>query len=122
MIWGGMVGTGTFEFDVPDIAEQPDSPSTPNADNSSSSGGVGMARSFMRWRRKGKFIEDGEDYDDAVYFLQLKQDNWEWSKPLLHGKKDSDNRPLPRTEHTACKTSTNEVFKHLYMLLLRMFR
>jgi hypothetical protein len=94
MVYGGMVNGGTFEFDAPD---------TPDAHASTSS----MQRNFMSWRRKGKKSTFFEETDDAVYFLTLKADQWVWSKPLIHGGKES--KPQPRAEHTASKTGTNEV-------------
>jgi hypothetical protein len=93
MVYGGMVGGGTFEFDAPDSAE--------------SSVGNELERSFMSWRRKGKKGNLLEETDDAVYFLTLNSDKWVWSKPLVHGNKDS--KPLARAEHSACKTGTNEI-------------
>ena len=92
MIYGGMVGGGTFEFDAPDgvdpASEAPE-------------------RSFMSWRRKGKKGHSIEETDDAVYFLTLNADKWTWSKPLIHGGKET--KPLARAEHSACKTGTNEI-------------
>ncbi len=100
MIYGGMVGGGTFEFDAPDTVETLDN------------GSGGMSRSFMSWRRKGKRHNTTnsdmyEETDDAVYYLTLSADKWKWSKPLIHGSKES--KPLARAEHTAAKTGTNEV-------------
>jgi hypothetical protein len=96
MVYGGMVGGGTFEFDAPDGMAEHNEPAG------------GMHRSFMDWRRKGKQSASAvEDTDESVYFLTLNADSWVWSKPLVHGGKDS--RPSGRAEHTACKTGTNEV-------------
>ncbi|RYH17592.1 hypothetical protein EON65_28400 [archaeon] len=92
MIYGGMINGGTFEFDAPDT---PDGTQTSNQ------------RSFMSWRKKGKKSLTMEDTDDSVYFLTLKADQWVWSKPLVHGGKQS--KPEARAEHSACKTGTNEV-------------
>lgn len=61
----------------------------------------------MNKRRKGKQSHASEDTDEAVYFLTLNADSWTWSKPLVHGSKNS--RPSGRAEHSACKTGTNEV-------------
>lgn len=95
MVYGGFVGGGTFEFDAPDgMAE---------------TGGINadMHPSLMTWRRRGKQAAVVEDTDENVYFLTLNADSWVWSKPLVHGGKDS--RPVGRAEHSACKTGTNEV-------------
>ena len=40
-----------------------------------------------------------------MFFLELRADKWQWSKPLVHGT----DRPLARTEHAALKISTNDV-------------
>ena len=94
MVYGGLIGGGTFEFDAPDgVADHAESP--------------GMQRSFMSKRRKGKKSAHIEEIDESVYFLTLNADSWIWSKPLVHGGKDS--RPSGRVEHSACKTGTNEV-------------
>jgi hypothetical protein len=97
MIYGGMLGGGTFEFDAPDglMNENP-------AGDEQSTG-----RSLMNWRRKGKQSSVIEDTDETVYFITLNADKWVWSKPLVHGGKDS--KPPGRAEHSACKTGTNEV-------------
>jgi len=42
-----------------------------------------------------------------VYFLELSANKWSWSKPIVQGGISS--RPSPRAEHSACKTSTNEI-------------
>lgn len=94
MVYGGMVGGGTFEFDTPD--------GMGGMEESSE-----MHRSFMDIRRKGKQSQKVEDTDTSVYFLTLNADSWVWSKPLVHGGKDS--KPPGRAEHSACKTGTNEV-------------
>ena len=94
MVYGGMVGGGTFEFDTPDMVDAPGESSE-------------MHRSFMDIRRKGKTSTKHEDTDTSVYFLTLNADAWTWSKPLVHGGKDS--KPPGRAEHSACKTGTNEV-------------
>lgn len=93
MVYGGILGAKTFEFDEPDGVE------IGNSSNSS--------RSVMEWRRKGKKSEVVEETDEAVYFLTLHENSWVWSKPLVNGNQDS--KPTGRTEHTACKTGTNEV-------------
>eukprot|EP00981_Chlorochromonas_danica_P014657 scaffold8522_cov157-Ochromonas_danica.AAC.1 len=93
MIYGGMTNSGTFEFDAPDSPE--------------AHGQSGIQRSFMTWRRKGKKSNLIEETDDAVYFLTLTADQWVWTKPLIHGSKET--KPPPRAEHSACKTGTNEV-------------
>jgi hypothetical protein len=100
LIWGGMVGDGTFEFDAPsgfspDGVEEPSSPATDNS------------RKFMSWRRKGKQNNFIETTEDSVYFLQLHSEHWKWSKPLVRGAKSV--KPPSRAEHSACKTSTNEI-------------
>lgn len=94
MVYGGMIGGGTFEFDAPD-----------GMNDAGESAAV--SRSFMAWRRKGKQSTASEDTDESVYFLTLNANSWVWSKPLVHGGKDS--RPPGRAEHSACKTGTNEV-------------
>jgi Ras-related protein Rab-1A len=93
MIYGGMISGKTFEFDAPDSA----------ADES-------RGRSFMAHRRRAAGRNKGnleEEVDENVYFLTLNADKWMWSKPLLNSSKDS--RPMARSEHTACRTGTNEV-------------
>lgn len=95
MIYGGMISGKTFEFDIPDSVE--------------TSGESNMTqRSFMSWRRKGKnSSQAGEEADDAVYFLTLHADKWVWSKPMVHGSKET--KPVARAEHAAARTGTNEV-------------
>lgn len=97
MIYGGVTGSGTFEFDAPDGPEP--------AENDSS--GAVMERTFMKWRKKGRKNQFVEDFDDGVYFLSLTAEQWIWSKPLVHGT--SLAKPSPRCEHSACKTGANEV-------------
>lgn len=99
MVWGGMLGGGTFEFDQPDTAEDHEA-----GDDSAS---AELSRSFMRWRRKGKKARFVEEQDDAIYFLELTSDRWIWSKPLVHGTRTA--KPPSRGEHSACKTNTNEI-------------
>lgn len=94
MIYGGMVGGGTFEFDAPDGMDEANQKDV-------------IERTFMSWRRKGKKGNTFEETDDAVYFLTLNSDKWVWSKPLVHGSKES--KPMARAEHSACKTGTNEI-------------
>lgn len=93
MIYGGMVGGGTFEFEAPDGLD--------------TTGPSEIERPFMSWRRKGKKKETIEETDDAVYFLTLNADNWLWSKPLINSPKEV--KPLARAEHSACKFGTNEI-------------
>jgi len=101
LVYGGMLGNGTFEFD-----DQPDA-----ADDV---GDVGdkqphMARTFMNWRRRGKKHIAYEEMDEAVYLLSLTSEKWQWSKPLVHGTRSKKQKPPARAEHCACKTSANEV-------------
>lgn len=97
MIYGGITNTGTFEFDAPDGLDAADMHS-PDI----------MERTFMTWRRKGRKSESlVEESDESVYFLSLKAEEWIWSKPLIHGLRST--KPPARCEHTACKTSSNEV-------------
>eukprot|EP01038_Epipyxis_sp_PR26KG_P013598 gene13598-18252_t len=107
LIYGGMIGGGTFEFDIPDGVDPDD-----NSHNSN--------RELMSWRRKGKKSLMTEETDEAVYILTLNSENWTWSKPLIHTKQENNSplpkgssnhkfKPIGRTEHTACKTNTNEV-------------
>jgi len=96
MIFGGMVGGGTYEFEGPD-----------NADNNDDSNMEKFERTFMNWRKKGKKGKVVEEPDESVYFLELNSDNWVWSKPLIHGTRLQ--KPYARAEHSACKTGTNEV-------------
>lgn len=128
MIYGGMVGGGTYEFDAPDGMGMPDSAdsSASSAAGESASALVGsssgpsspaapssFARSFPRFgsknKRKGKVNKQMEecDFDHAVYLLELNKDRWAWSKPLILGPRVS--QPQPRTDHSACKSGTNEV-------------
>jgi hypothetical protein len=93
MLYGGMVNGGTFEFDAPDSAND--------------HGSLEQGRSVMAWRKKGKKATMVEDTDDGVYFLTLNADSWVWSKPIVHASKDA--KPVGRSEHSACKTGTNEV-------------
>jgi Ras-related protein Rab-1A len=95
MIYGGVNGNGTFEFDAPDGVDGFDK--SPDV----------MERTFMKWRRKGRRNESVEESDDAVYFLTLKSEEWVWSKPIVHGNRS--NKPPARCEHSVCKTGTNEV-------------
>ena len=95
LYYGGFLGGGTFEFDTPDGVDPEEK------------GPGAMERSFMSWRRKGKKSNAMEETDDCVYFLSLNADSWVWSKPLVHGNKAS--KPPSRAEHSACKTSSNEV-------------
>jgi Galactose oxidase, central domain/Kelch motif len=94
MIYGGMSGAGTFEFDAPDSVDAAGESDI-------------MERSFMSWRRKGKKSAGIEESDSAVYFLSLQADGWRWHKPLVHGTRAQ--QPPPRAEHSAAKTGTNEV-------------
>lgn len=65
------------------------------------------------------FHQDNIELDENVYFLTLHANQWEWKKPLvLQGNKTllstpssalNHTIPLPRAEHTATKTNTNEV-------------
>ncbi len=43
-----------------------------------------------------------------VYFLELRNDKWLWSKPIVH-RGSPTNRPIARTEHSATKIDTNEI-------------
>ena len=101
MIYGGMLGGGTFEFD-----EQPDT-----ADECGGDGGPDkpMQRTFMSWRRKGRQSASLEEMDEAVYLLSLNSESWVWSKPLVPGTRSKKEKPPARAEHSAVKTSTNEV-------------
>eukprot|EP00607_Mallomonas_marina_P011061 CAMPEP_0182423810 /NCGR_PEP_ID=MMETSP1167-20130531/9879_1 /TAXON_ID=2988 /ORGANISM="Mallomonas Sp, Strain CCMP3275" /LENGTH=515 /DNA_ID=CAMNT_0024603093 /DNA_START=62 /DNA_END=1606 /DNA_ORIENTATION=+ len=94
-VYGGMVGrTNTYEFDSPDGMEaQGDARS--------------QVRSFMNWRRRGKKNGIGEEADDSVYFLEMTADKWKWNKPLTIGGRAA--RPIARAEHSASKSSTNEM-------------
>ena len=58
-------------------------------------------------KRKGKQKAQSEEYDDGVYFLELRKDSWAWSKPLILGPRSS--QPPMRADHCAAKTNTNEV-------------
>lgn len=97
-LYGGVVGGGTFEFDAPDGVDA--------AEHEVQSSSI-IQRTLAPNIRKGKKSVTIEDTDDSVYFLTLNADRWLWSKPLIHGSKQS--KPAPRTEHTCCKTGTNEV-------------
>jgi hypothetical protein len=95
MVYGGMVGGGTYEFDAPDTAED-------TGDTSS------FGRSFFsNAKRKGKQNRQMEELDENVYFLELAADKWKWTKPLVLGPRSS--QPTPRADHSASKTGTNEV-------------
>ena len=96
MIYGGLVGGGTFEFDAPDGVDN-NEVATPT-------------RRFLLSRnskRKGKQNRQVEEHDENVYFLELRADKWVWSKPLILGPRSS--QPAPRTDHSASKTNTNEI-------------
>ena len=93
-----MVGGGTFEFDKPDGVDGFDDEQRPSMMERA------ISPMIVRQGRKANIIED---VDDSVYFLTLNADSWVWSKPLVHGNRDS--KPLARTEHTICKTGTNEI-------------
>lgn len=98
MVYGGMIDSGTYEFDSSDVG---------GVEENNDHNGAGIERSFMSWRKKGKKANLIEESDEAVYFLSLNADNWVWKKPLLSGTRAL--RPPSRAEHSACKTSTNEV-------------
>lgn len=95
ILYGGMQASDTFEFAAPDGVEEED-PS-----------GSTFRRDFMSSRRKGKQSNAFEGTDEGVYILTLNADRWVWSKPLILSPKNE--RPLPRAEHSACKTGTNEI-------------
>lgn len=103
LIYGGILGGGTFEFDG-----QPDHADEPYDDNNNSSNKP-MTRTFMNWRRKGRQNVNQEEMDEAVYFVSLNSNSWTWSKPLVQGTRSKKQKPPSRAEHTACKTSSNEV-------------
>ena len=90
MIYGGMQAGGTFEFAAPDSVEDEE------ADNPGS-------RHVMSVRRKGKKSALLEGTDEAVYFLTLNAEHWEWSKPITRGV-EGNRKPPARAEHSACKT------------------
>jgi hypothetical protein len=92
-IWGGMTSVGTYEFDEPEDME----------DSRSSS----IIDSFVKTRKKGKKASTNLENDDSVYFLELNGASWSWTRPIVNGSKLS--RPAPRTDHSACKISANEV-------------
>jgi hypothetical protein len=93
LVYGGFVGGGTYEFEEPDSIDDTESSSLP--------------RAFMSWRRKGQKSQLIEEVDDTVYFLTLNADKWNFTKPLVHGGKET--KPSARAEHSACKTGANEV-------------
>lgn len=99
LIYGGILGGGTFEF-----SDSPDGPGTGDDE-----GMAGPTRSFMNWRRKGKQNVQHEEMDESVYLLSLNAESWVWSKPLILGTRSKRQKPPSRAEHSACKTSTNEV-------------
>jgi len=109
LVYGGIVGGGTFEFDAPDSFD------TAGGDNDS-------VPSFLSWsQRKGKQNNNiTEELDENVYLLTLNAEKWTWYKPIVQhtngistpvktAGNGNGHKPLPRTEHTACKTATNEI-------------
>merc|ERR1719487_1104381 len=95
MIYGGMIGAKTYEFDAPEAI-----------DFGGSSTKSQLVRSFMNRKRKGVNKEFVEETDASVYFLTLGSDSWNWSKPLVNHRMP---RPAGRAEHSAVKISANEV-------------
>jgi hypothetical protein len=99
LVYGGMIGLTTFEFDSPEIADN----DSPASDNDASF----MARQFMNQRRKGKNKNLAEEADNGVFFLELNSDSWTWSKPLISHK--TGLVPQARAEHSASKIGTNAI-------------
>lgn len=96
LVYGGMLGGGTFEFDSPDGVDEQGPERAPQ-------------RLMMNWRRKGRQNMQHEEMDESVYLLSLNAESWVWSKPLIAGTRSKGQKPPSRAEHSACKTSTNEV-------------
>jgi len=136
LIYGGLVGGGTFSFKCPNGLDDAEIDTVGESDENLATDENGdyddtlvsrgshvteMKRNIDGWRKKGKENSPTlTDYDDRVYFLELKADKWIWSKPLVYNSgssssggispdSKSSNRPKGRTEHTACKIGTNEV-------------
>jgi small GTP-binding protein len=106
MIFGGIVGGGTFEFEAPNGLLDDASGSSRGDEDTQDS----LGRSLMSSRRGGKGTQRqtfDEETDDRVYFLELQTDKWVWKKPMIHG--DKRDRPDRRTEHSASKIGTNQV-------------
>lgn len=95
LIWGGSTNGGTFEFDIPD-----------SVDNEGSHPTI-TANPFMSVRRQGRKNKFIEETDENIYFLELNDSTWLWSKPTLTSKQSP--KPLPRNEHSMCKIGANEV-------------
>ncbi len=87
-----------LQFDAPDSAA---------GDVGDSSSSFGRSMLFRNAKRKGKQSQVSEELDENVYFLELTADKWKWSKPLILGPRNS--QPSARADHSASKTSTNEV-------------
>ena len=104
MLFGGVVGGGTFEFDAPDVADN-DSPRRHKEGIAYQDNPSGPPL-FRSRRQRGRKANIPEEADDRVFFLELLSDKWQWSKPIVHG---GSNRPAPRSEHSACKIGTNDV-------------
>lgn len=96
MIYGGLNGSNTFEFESPISA----GPSLLDQD-------IMERSSMISRRRQGRRNTTIEEPDDSIYFLSLQSDRWIWNKPLIHGT--AGDKPAGRCEHSACKTSTNEI-------------
>jgi hypothetical protein len=115
LVYGGIVGGGTYEFDAPDSLDT-------SIDNS--------GPSFLTWRkRKGKKTNNMvEELDENVYILTLNAERWSWHKPIIQSSTNSNpstptkggstnftsilsktQKPVSRCEHTAVKTGTNEI-------------
>jgi hypothetical protein len=104
MVYGGMLDGGTYEFEEPDGISELDGGQGGMGGNGAMSR---MERLSMSWRKKGKQAVC-EETDENVYFLTLNAEHWVWGKPLVNAD-GKGTKPAPRTEHSACKTGSNEV-------------
>ena len=118
MIYGGLVYGTSFDFDSEDtmldmnvdkdIISQVASEDDDAEGENNKALPVGMKRISMQRRRKGQKSNASEEFDDAIYFLTLKGQTWQWSKPIVRSKVGI-LRPMARSEHAITKIDTNVV-------------
>lgn len=115
MVYGGMVDGSAFNFEGEDTSLEmqvesadhyvSDAEKAKERERESKEAlPAGQTRNAMQARRKGQ--KSAEEFDDAVYFLTLNNNAWEWAKPIVRSKEGS-LRPMGRTEHSMTKIDTN---------------
>ena len=93
VVWGGVTGGDAYQFGTLDSGMYD----------------VGLSGSKGRSKvgKANDSLTSSEDFDDRIYFLELRSEHWEWSKPLITtALKD---RPDARTDHTCVKTAAYEI-------------